>query len=60
MSDAEHVVLADDSNFAKKVSHGVSLVDFYADWCGPCRMMKPIFEKVSSDNSSEVHMYTMN
>ena len=48
MSDAEHVILADDSNFAKKVSHGVSLVDFYADWCGPCRTMTPVIHEVAA------------
>ena len=27
------------------------LVDFYADWCGPCKMMSPIIDKLSSDRS---------
>jgi thioredoxin 1 len=45
----------------EKINSGEKIiVEFWAEWCGPCRMMKPIFEKVSTDNSSEVHMYTMN
>ena len=45
----------------KKINRGEKLVvEFWAEWCGPCKMMKPIFEKVSSENSSEVQMYTLN
>jgi thioredoxin 1 len=35
------------------------IVEFWGTWCGPCRMMKPAFEKVSNENTSDVQMYTM-
>lgn len=35
------------------------IVELWGTWCGPCRLMKPIFEKVSSENTSSVGMYTM-
>ena len=48
----------------EKIDNGDKLVvDFYTDWCGPCSMMKPIFERVSEqfrNENSEVQLYTMN
>ena len=45
---------ANDANFSEMVKDGISLVDFWAAWCGPCRMFGPIFESVS-DKISDVN-----
>ncbi len=38
----------------------LKLIDFYADWCAPCRMMDPIFEEVMPDYKDKVELERIN
>jgi len=41
------VVELTDDNFSETIKEGVTLVDFWAPWCGPCMMQGPIVERVA-------------
>ena len=49
-----NVLKITSSNFNEEVlnSDKMTMVDFYADWCGPCKMMSPIIDKIAEENDS--------
>lgn len=53
---------ATDSSFQKDVldQKGLVLVDFWAEWCGPCKMLNPILEQLASELSGKVKIVKVN
>lgn len=49
-----------ESNFNTSIKKGLVLVDFYADWCRPCKMMQPILEDVATEYNSQITITKIN
>ncbi|WP_415381744.1 thioredoxin [Halosimplex sp. TS25] len=50
----EPVHVEDQAHFEEVVADGVVLVDFYADWCGPCKMLEPIVDDIAETTDATV------
>lgn len=58
--DNANVMHLNDQNFQQQISKGVVLVDFWAAWCMPCKLLGPIINEVADENQSDARIGKLN
>ncbi len=59
---AEGVNVLTDSTFDEEVAAAevTMVVDFWAEWCGPCRMVAPVLDQIAAENEGKVKIWKLN
>ena len=62
MSESKNVFSATDASFEKEVvgAAELTLLDFWAEWCGPCRILGPTLEKIADEYAGKIKVFKMN
>lgn len=57
-----NVKIATDQNFESEVinSSTPALVDFWAEWCGPCKALAPLIDELANENAGKINVFKLN
>ena len=59
---AEHVTALSDTTFDEEIGSASEpvLVDFWAEWCGPCKMVAPILDEIAGEHAGKIRFAKLN
>ena len=60
VKDSEKVKILSDQNFQNRVKTGFVLVDFWASWCMPCKLMVPVLNELAEETDGKVTIAKLN
>lgn len=60
VSDHEKIITLTDKNFQQQIKNKIVLIDFWASWCMPCRIMAPILNEVAGELEGNSHVGKVN
>lgn len=58
--DSENLIILTDANFQKTINKGITLVDFWAPWCTPCKIQGPIVSEVAEEIGDKAKICKLN
>ena len=60
VTDHANILTLTDKNFQQQTKNKVVLVDFWAEWCAPCKMMAPVLNDVASELTGNLYVGKLN